>query len=54
MNVDATHRVGTREVTDGKDNVTAVLENNQWRLCHSDFEGTSTIPSTGLTQQVRW
>ena len=54
MNVDATHRIGTHEVTDGKDNVTAVLENNQWRLCHSDFEGTSVIPSTGFTQQVRW
>jgi hypothetical protein len=37
---------GQRVVTDGIDYVSAVLENNQWHLCHSDFVGTSR---NGLT-----
>jgi hypothetical protein len=32
---------GQRVITDGIDYVSAVLENNQWRLCHSDFIGSS-------------
>jgi hypothetical protein len=47
-------RTGQREITDGTDYVTAVLENNQWRLCHSDFEGTSFSPTLGLTRRVTW
>jgi hypothetical protein len=53
-NVDALRRIGTREITDGRDNVTAVLENNEWRLCHSDFDGSAVLPSTGFTRQVQW
>jgi hypothetical protein len=51
---DAFHRVGDRETTDGIDYVTAVLENNRWRLCHSDFEGTAVNTGTGLTRFVQW
>jgi hypothetical protein len=47
-------RNGQREITDGTDWVTAVLENNQWRLCHSDFQGTSFVPTLGITRQVTW
>ncbi len=47
-------RVGRREITDGVDHVTAVLENNQWRLCHSDFRGTSINPTTGIRTAVSW
>jgi hypothetical protein len=32
------HKAGDRGVTDGKDHVTAVLENGDWKLCHSDFQ----------------
>ena len=45
---------GAREVTDGVDYVTAVLENNRWLLCHSDFAGTSTNLTTGITRLVSW
>ena len=45
---------GRKEITDGIDNVTAVLENNQWRLCHSDFQGTSINPTTGVRTAVSW
>ena len=45
---------GSREVTDGVDYVTAVLENNAWRLCHSDFQGISTNLTTGITRFVEW
>jgi hypothetical protein len=48
------HRVGDREVTDGTDHVTAVLENNQWRLCHSDFTGTSFNTTLGIRRLVTW
>jgi IPT/TIG domain len=45
---------GQREITDGTDYVTAVLEANQWRLCHSDFQGTAVIPTLGITRRVTW
>jgi hypothetical protein len=51
---DAFHKVGDHETTDGTDFVTAVLENNRWRLCHSDFSGTATNPLTGFTRFVQW
>ncbi|MQA29109.1 MAG: hypothetical protein GEU82_04615 [Luteitalea sp.] len=54
QNLDANRRIGTRAVTDGRDHVTAVLENNQWRLCHSDFVGTEVIGSRGIVRQVQW
>ena len=38
---------GQRVITDGIDYVSSVLENNQWRLCHSDFIGSSR---NGLTR----
>jgi hypothetical protein len=52
-NVD-NHKIGDHETTNGTDYVTAVLENNRWRLCHSDFEGTATNPLTGLSRHVEW
>jgi hypothetical protein len=52
--VDATRRKGTREITDGIDNVTAVLESDRWRLCASDFKGTSIQPTTGIRRTVIW
>ena len=45
---------GTREITDGVDYVTAVLQNNRWLLCHSDFEGVSRNLTTGISQYVTW
>jgi hypothetical protein len=45
---------GKREITDGTDYVTAVLENSRWYLCHSDFSGTVTNPMTGATRHVVW
>ena len=45
---------GKREITDGTDYVTAVLENSRWHLCHSDFSGTVTNPTTGATRHVVW
>jgi len=47
-------RVGRREITDGIDHVTAVLENNRWLLCHSDFKGTAVNPTLGTTRFVTW
>jgi len=32
------HKAGDHGVTDGMDHVTAVLEGDNWRLCHSDFQ----------------
>jgi hypothetical protein len=49
-----THKVGDHETTDGTDYVTAVLENNQWRLCSSRFSGTATNPLTGAKRLVEW
>jgi hypothetical protein len=43
---------GVREITNGIDYVSAVFENNEWKLCHSDFIGTSNFPSLGLTVPV--
>jgi hypothetical protein len=54
IKADATHYVGEHETTDGTDYVTAVLENNQWRLCSSRFSGVSTNPLTGETRLVSW
>lgn len=45
---------GRREITDGVDYVTAVLEQNRWYLCHSDFDGTVRIPSLGIVKHVTW
>ena len=36
---------GTQVTSSGIDMVTAMYEGNQWRLCHSDFAGTSTSPA---------
>jgi hypothetical protein len=33
---------GETLISTGTDQVTAVLENNQWKLCASDFDGTTT------------
>ena len=49
-----TKSTGAREITNGVDYVSAVLENNQWKLCHSSFVGTVTYPSLGITRQVSW
>jgi hypothetical protein len=43
-----------RFVTKGIDYVSAVLENNQWKLCHSTFVGTDSYPSLGITREVSW
>jgi hypothetical protein len=39
---------GARQITNGVDYVSAVLENNTWRLCHSSFIASSGFPSLGL------
>ena len=39
---------GAREITNGVDYVSAVLENHQWRLCHSDFIPSQGFPTLGL------
>lgn len=54
IKADEFHYVGEPEITDGVDYVTAVLENNQWKLCSSDFSGVSTNPTTGLKRFVEW
>jgi hypothetical protein len=51
---DPPYKAGDRVRTVGTDYVTAVLESNRWRLCHSDFEGTSTNLLTGVTTLVQW
>jgi hypothetical protein len=45
---------GQLEIADGTDYVTAVLENSRWYLCHSDFSGTVTNPTSGVTRHVLW
>lgn len=45
---------GHREITDGIDYVSAVLENDRWLLCHSDFIGTARNALTGQVQSVAW
>jgi hypothetical protein len=54
IKADEFHYVGEPEITDGVDYVTAVLENNRWRLCASDFSGVSTNPKTGAKRFVEW
>jgi hypothetical protein len=54
IKADEFHYVGEHETTVGVDYVTAVLENNVWRLCGSDFSGTSTNPLTGISRHVEW
>jgi hypothetical protein len=39
---------GAREITNGVDYVSAVVENNNWRLCHSDFIPSAGFPTLGL------
>jgi len=48
------HYVGEHETTDGTDFISAVLENNRWRLCSSRFSGRSTNPLTGVSRHVEW
>ena len=54
IKADEFHYVGEPEITDGVDYVSAVLENNRWRLCASDFSGVSTNPKTGARRLVEW
>jgi hypothetical protein len=37
---------GTKDVAEGLDQVTAVYESGQWRLCHSDFLPSNAVPSS--------
>jgi hypothetical protein len=39
---------GVRTITNGVDYVSAVVENDAWRLCHSSFIGSPGYPSLGL------
>jgi hypothetical protein len=39
---------GVREITNGVDYVSAVLERSQWRLCHSSFIPSQGFPTLGL------
>ena len=39
---------GAREITNGVDYVSAVVEHDAWRLCHSSFIGSPGYPSLGL------
>jgi len=43
---------GTHEVADGIDYVTAVLENDRWLLCSSDWQGTVVDSLTGIRRTV--
>jgi hypothetical protein len=45
---------GKREITDGIDYVSAILENDRWLLCHSDFIGTVTNALTGEIRAITW
>lgn len=45
---------GKKETADGIDYVSAVLENDRWLLCHSDFIGTVTNPLTGEVRMLTW
>jgi hypothetical protein len=53
IDVDPTRRKGTHEVSDGVDYVTAVLENDRWLLCSSDWDGVSVDSLTGFRRTVR-
>lgn len=46
--------LGANFVTNGINYISAVVENNQWRLCHSAFVGTETFPALGITRAVSW
>ena len=48
------HKPGDPGVTDGTDHVTAVLQNDRWLLCHSDFIGTVTNTLTGEVRSMTW
>jgi hypothetical protein len=45
---------GVKGITNGVDFVSAVLENNQWKLCHSSFVGTESYPTLGITKAIAW
>ena len=45
---------GLLEITNGVDYVSAVVENNEWKLCHSSFVGTQSYPALGITRAVSW
>lgn len=47
-------RGNARFVVNGIDYVSAVVENNQWRLCHSSFVGTENFPTLGITRSIAW
>jgi IPT/TIG domain-containing protein len=53
INVDADRRIGTHEVSDGVDYVTATLENDRWMLCSSDWNGMSVQTGTGIRRVER-
>jgi len=42
---DIDKRTGVRGGSEGIDYISAVLENNQWRLCHSSYQSTGRYPS---------
>lgn len=42
---DVNRRTGARGGSEGVDYISAVLENNQWRLCHSSYISTGRFPS---------
>lgn len=46
--------LGANFVTNGINYVSGVVENNQWRLCHSSFTGTASYPALGLTRAISW
>lgn len=39
---------GAKSVSEGVDYISAVLENSQWRLCHSSFIPSAGFPTLGL------
>lgn len=43
-----TRATGVRQITNGVDYISAVVENDLWRLCHSSFIGSAGYPSLGL------
>ena len=45
---------GSRDITDGVDYVSAVLENDRWLLFHSDFIGVTRKGLTGELKAVSW
>lgn len=45
---------GSKDITDGIDYVSAVLENDRWLLCHSDFIGNAVNTLTGEMRSITW